>query len=99
VSVVAQILVGNLITLVLSIGTTLVSVGMRWGKLDADVQSLSKQVAEIRGMFALRLKDLGEDGVRKAVRFIICLGLTFLGFTVFIVTVAIIVTYASGGSG
>jgi hypothetical protein len=57
VNVLAQVVIGNLVTLVVSISITLVSVGAKWGKLDSDVQALRTQIAEIRGMFALKLKE------------------------------------------
>lgn len=42
---------------VLSVVTTAVIVGVKWGKLTADVDNMKTDLAEIKGMFRLTLKE------------------------------------------
>lgn len=40
-----------------SILVTVFIAGMGWGSVKKDIQSLREQVAEVKGMFVLRLRD------------------------------------------
>jgi hypothetical protein len=64
------ILISDIITFVLSLGVSLVSFAVKWGAIREDVRqmeinmatkgemtALSKDVAEIKGMFVLRLRE------------------------------------------
>ena len=44
-------------TLVLSIGTSAIMIGVKWGKLESDVRNMQTDLAEIKGMFRLTLKE------------------------------------------
>jgi len=45
------------ITLVLSVSTSAIMIGVKWGKLSSDVDHMKLDLAEIKGMFQLKLKD------------------------------------------
>jgi hypothetical protein len=47
----------DLLTVVLSASVTLVIIGVRWGRLETQVTELQKDIAEIKGMFVLRLRE------------------------------------------
>ena len=52
------VIVSDLVTLVLTLGITLISIGIKWGHITADMTQLQKDVAEIKGMFVLKLREL-----------------------------------------
>ena len=45
------------LTFVVSVGTSMFVAGARWGSMQGDITSMRKEVAEIKGMFVLRLRD------------------------------------------
>jgi len=45
------------ITFILSISTCAVMIGVRWGKLTTDVDNMKTDLAEIKGIFRLTLKE------------------------------------------
>lgn len=51
-----SIIVG-IVTLVLSIGTSAIMIGVKWAKLSGDVDNMKTDLAEIKGMFRLTLKE------------------------------------------
>ncbi len=51
------IIVSDLVTLVLAIGTSLVGIGIKWGRINAELAAVKESLAEIKGMFVLRLRD------------------------------------------
>lgn len=56
----AEIVVGVItfvITFVVSVGTTMFISGMHWGALQTKVNNIEKDLAEIKGMFTLKLKE------------------------------------------
>jgi len=57
VSTTALIVISNLVTLVLAIGTSLVGIGIKWGRINAELTAVKESLAEIKGMFVLRLRD------------------------------------------
>ncbi len=56
-STTALIVISNLVTLVLAIGTSLVGIGIKWGRINAELTAVKESLAEIKGMFVLRLRD------------------------------------------
>jgi len=59
VSTIALIILSNLGTLAVAVTVNLVTFGIRWGEMRRDIASLKESLAEIKGMFVLRLKDHG----------------------------------------
>lgn len=55
-SIIWSIIIG-MITLIMSVSTSAIIVGMRWGKLTSDVDNMKTDLAEIKGMFRLTLKE------------------------------------------
>lgn len=56
----AEIIVGVItfvITLCASVATTMFISGMHWGVLNQKVSNIEKDLAEIKGMFTLKLKE------------------------------------------
>lgn len=51
------VIVSDLITLVLTLTTTLLSIGIKWGRITSDIGNLKSDVSEIKGMFVLKLKE------------------------------------------
>lgn len=51
-----QTVLATLIGYLASVVTTAFIIGMRWGKLERDVEYLKQQLAEIKGMFKLTLR-------------------------------------------
>lgn len=51
-----EILIG-VVTFVVSVTVSAFVAGLRFGQLEADVKGLTKDIAEIKGMFILKLKD------------------------------------------
>jgi hypothetical protein len=47
----------GVITIVLSVGTSAIMVGVKWGKLSSDVDNMKTDLAEIKGMFRLTLRE------------------------------------------
>ncbi len=58
-STIALIILSNLGTLAVAVTVNLVTFGIRWGEMRRDIASLKESLAEIKGMFVLRLKDHG----------------------------------------
>jgi len=56
-SPIAVVVVSDFITFILSMLITLFIAGMRWGEIRGDVSELKHDVAEIKGMFSLKLRD------------------------------------------
>lgn len=54
---VVEIVITGIASYGLSILTTAFIVGVKWGKLNADVDNIKTDLAEIKGMFRLTLKD------------------------------------------
>jgi hypothetical protein len=65
------ILISDLVTFILSLGVSLISFAVKWGALREDVRQmennmatkgevsqLSRDIAEIKGMFVLKLREL-----------------------------------------
>ncbi len=53
----AIIAISDLATLVAAILINAVQMGIRWGKIEADLSTLKEDLHEIKGMFVLKLKD------------------------------------------
>ena len=53
----AIIILSNLGTLLLAVVINLIGMGVRWGEMRRDIRSLKDDMAEIKGMFVLRLRD------------------------------------------
>lgn len=51
------VIVSDVITFVLSMLITLFVAGIRWGEIKSDVSELKRDVAEIKGMFTVKLRD------------------------------------------
>jgi cell division protein FtsL len=47
----------SVVTFILSVGTSAIIVGVKWGKLESDVSNMKTDLAEIKGMFRLTLKE------------------------------------------
>lgn len=47
----------DLVTIVITLGTTLLSIGIKWGKITTDISNVKSDISEIKGMFVLKLKD------------------------------------------
>lgn len=56
------VLISDVATFVLSMVIPLFVAGMRWGEIKRDINTLKQELAEIKGMFVLRLRD---DAIRK----------------------------------
>lgn len=50
-------IISGVITIIISVSTTAVMVGVKWGKLSNDVDNMKTDLAEIKGMFRLTLKE------------------------------------------
>jgi hypothetical protein len=57
VSETAIIIISNLGTLMVAVFVNAVMLGIRWGEMKRDIQGLKVDMAEIKGMFTLKLKD------------------------------------------
>jgi NADH:ubiquinone oxidoreductase subunit K len=53
---VISIIIGA-ITLILSVGTSAIMIGVKWGRLETQVADMEKDLREIKGMFRLTLKE------------------------------------------
>lgn len=42
---------------ILSVATCAIMIGVKWGKLESDVNNMKQDLAEIKGMFRLTLKE------------------------------------------
>jgi hypothetical protein len=42
---------------IMSVGTSALIVGVKWGRLETEVRNLQLDLAEIKGMFRLTLKE------------------------------------------
>lgn len=51
------VIVSDLVTLVVTLTTTLLSIGIKWGRITSDISNLKSDVSEIKGMFVLKLKE------------------------------------------
>lgn len=51
------VLISDLITFILSLFVTLFVAGFRIGEIKSDVNVMKRDVAEIKGMFVLRIRD------------------------------------------
>lgn len=51
-----SIIIG-VVTLVLSIGSSALMIGIRFGRMESDVRNMQTDIAEIKGMFRLTLKE------------------------------------------
>lgn len=55
-------LVSNVVTFVLSLFVTLFVAGFRLGQIKSDLASTKNDVAQIKGMFVLTLRDVNKGG-------------------------------------
>jgi hypothetical protein len=53
---VAEVLIG-VVTFVVSVSVSAFLAGMRLGQMESDMKGLIKDIAEIRGMFILKLRE------------------------------------------
>ena len=51
------VIVGSAVSFGASIITNAFIAGVRWGAVTRDIETVKRDVAEIKGMFTLRLKD------------------------------------------
>lgn len=52
-----QEIIISVVTFVCSVGVSAFIGGMKWGQISRDVDNIKVQLAEIKGMFELKLKE------------------------------------------
>jgi len=52
----------SLLGVLVSVVTSTIVVGIRWGKMETKIDTVTRDIAEIRGMFTLTLKKPDPDG-------------------------------------
>jgi hypothetical protein len=56
-STVVLVIISDVVTFLITMATAFIIVGVRWGRLESDVNNMKTDLAEIKGMFRLTLKE------------------------------------------